>query len=413
MPRAPRTIEVMTSAPSDVATLRAGFAPAPGYLDAATSGLPSRAVAHALHRAVDAWQSGDLDMPGTTAAIATSRAAYARLVGVDVADVAIGSQTSAMVALVAASLPDGARVVVVDGDFSSVTYPFMVHADRGVTVRHVPLDDLADAVRPGTDLVAFSLVQSRDGAVADVDAVLAAAHAAGALTLCDVTQAAGWLPLDASRFDLTVCSPYKWLGAPRGTAFLTVRPDLAARLRPLHAGWYAGEDVWASCYGPAMHLAADARRFDVSPAWLAWAGAAPALTAFADADIELVRAHDVGLADAFRAGLDLAPGGTAIVALPDPGSDDDPTTLRARLRAAGCTVAGRAGCVRLAFHAWNDHEDVERALAAVGPRGVGPSAIGLSAIGLSAVGLGAVGLSAVGLSAPGAPTRAGSSRARR
>lgn len=350
-------------APLSLADLRARIAPTPGYLDAATCGLPLTATTDALRAALDEWAAGHATPAAYDRAVVASRAAYARLAGVDASRVAIAAQTSPLVGLVAAALPDGARVVVPEGDFTSVTYPFLAHADRGVRVRAVPLERLADAVADGCDAVATSLVQSRDGRVVDLAAVRAAAADVGALRVVDVTQAAGWYPLDPATDgpEVTVCSAYKWLCAPRGTAFLTTTPEAAARLRPLAAGWYAGEDVWASVYGTDMRLAQDARRFDTSPAWLAWVGAVPALEAFADVDVAAVHAHDVGLADDLRARLGLPPEGSAIVSLPD----DDAGTARARLASAGVRVAGRGGGVRVAFHVWNDASDVERVVAAL------------------------------------------------
>lgn len=343
--------------------LRADFDPAPGYLNAATAGVAPRRTVQALRDDLDRWGGGRLDVPGYEAAVRAARASFAHLVGVPVPRVAIGSQVSAMTSLVAGSLPDGARVVCVDGDFTSVVFPFLAQGDR-IRVEHVPATRLAEAVVPGVDLVAYALVQSATGEVLDDEAVVAAACSAGARTLCDLTQAAGWLPVDAGRYDVSVTAAYKWLCAPRGTGFLTVREEAQDGLRPAQAGWYAGEDPWASCYGPAMHLASDARRYDVSPAWQAWLGAAESLDAFATTDPAAVRAHGVGLADALRAGLGLEPGGSAVVSLADP----DGSRLAA-LGAAGCRVAGRAGRVRLAFHVWNDEEDVARALAALTPTG--------------------------------------------
>lgn len=360
----------MTLSPAD---LRAAFAPVPGYLNAATLGLPPRSVLAALREALDEWAAGRSDPVAFDAQVGRARAAYARIVGVPAGRVAVGSQVSVLAGTVAASLPDGAQVLTVDGDFSSVVHPFLVHADRGVVVRHVPLEALADAVDASTTLVSYSLVQSADGRVADAAAVREAAGRVGALTLCDTTQAVGWLPVDAGADDVTVCSAYKWLCAPRGAAFLTVRPEVAARLRPVNAGWYAGESVWESVYGPAMRLAHDARRFDVSPAWHAWVGAAVALDLFAGADLAAVRDHDVALADALRDRIGLPPGGQAVVSLPDPAG-----ALGAALAAAGCTVAARAGLVRLSFHVWNDADDVARAagalLAARGRAGQPPTA---------------------------------------
>jgi hypothetical protein len=56
-------------------------------------------------------------------------------------------------------------------------------------------------------------------------------------------------------------------------------------------------------------LAGDARRFDVSPAWMAWVGGAPALELLEAVGTEAIHAHDVGLANRFREGIGLEPGG--------------------------------------------------------------------------------------------------------
>jgi selenocysteine lyase/cysteine desulfurase len=272
--------------------------------------------------------------------------------------VAVGSQVSAQLAVVGASLPDDAEVLVPEDDFASVVFPFLVHRDRGVTVRQVPLARLAEEIRPSTTMVAFSLAQSADGRLADLAAVQDAARAHGALTVCDTTQAVGWLPVAASELDVSVCAAYKWLSCPRGVSFLTVRPAVWERLRPVAAGWYAGESVWDSIYGPEMVLATDARRFDVSPAWLAWVGAAPVLELFADAEPS-ARAAGVVLAARVRAGLGMPETSSPVVPLTDPTGE-----LSRRLRAAGCAFATRSGRIRLAFHVWNDDRDADLVLSA-------------------------------------------------
>ncbi|HEX6446496.1 MAG TPA: aminotransferase class V-fold PLP-dependent enzyme [Streptosporangiales bacterium] len=332
-----------------------------GYLNAASIGLPPRRTAEALRAALDAWATGAVSAPDYDPSVQRARELYAALVGVAAPWVAVVPQVSVAMGLVAASLPDGAEVVCPLGDFSSVVFPFLVHADRGVRVRHVPPEALADEVRPGTTLVAFSLVQSADGSVTDAAAVCEAAARVGATTCCDLTQAVGWLPVDAGAFDVSVCGGYKWLCQPRGTAYLTVTPGAAERIRPVHAGWYAGDSRWDSTYGPEMHLAPDARRFDVSPAWLSWVGAVPALELLSEIGVDAVHAHDVGLADRLRERLGLSPAGRAVVALPDPDGG-----AAAALRAAGCAVATRAGNVRLGMHTWNTEADVELAARALG-----------------------------------------------
>jgi selenocysteine lyase/cysteine desulfurase len=177
--------------------------------------------------------------------------------------------------------------------------------------------------------------------------------------LLDTTQSCGWLPVDGSVVDYVVCGGYKWLLCPRGTAFLAVRPELWDGLRPLAAGWYAGDDPWTSIYDLPLRLARDARRFDTSPAWFSWVGAAVSLELLAGLDMATVRDHDVLLADTLLERLGLPPQGSAIVTLDAGGGASE------RLAAAGVRTAIRAGRVRASFHLYNDLADVELAATAL------------------------------------------------
>ncbi|MGI8718598.1 MAG: aminotransferase class V-fold PLP-dependent enzyme, partial [Lapillicoccus sp.] len=209
------------------------------YLNTASIGLPPRASLQALHDALQDWQGGRASAPDYDAPLNAARAAYAGLVAVDPASVAVGSQVSVFAGLVAAGLPDRSEVLTVTGEFTSIVFPFLAQAGRGITVREVPLERLADAVSSRTTLVSVSAVQSADGRLADVDALEQACAVTGTRVLLDTTQAVGWLPVDAGRFAYTTGGGYKWLLAPRGTAFLTVAPGLADDLVPHNAGWYA------------------------------------------------------------------------------------------------------------------------------------------------------------------------------
>jgi selenocysteine lyase/cysteine desulfurase len=353
----------MTELPEPSAVLRqaiAQFDPvaARGYLAAASIGLPTAETVQAQHADLDLWYTAQRDPMTYEGYVERTRAHFAALMHVGTDRVAIGSQTSAIVSVVAAAIPAGADVICVDGDFTSIVFPFLQRPD--VRVRSVPLEAVAESISSSTWLVAFSLVQSATGAVADVAAIVRAAAEHRAYTLCDTTQAAGVLPVDASVFDATVCHSYKWLCSPRGVAFLTISADFAAELRPIQAGWCAGENVWGSIYGPLMQLAPDARRFDVSPAWPAWVGAEPAIRLFAGLDIAEVWTRCSALGDSLCRALGLEPQHQAIVTWADP----DRVDLE-RLTAAGIKVSGRAGRLRAAFHLWNDESDVEAVVRTV------------------------------------------------
>lgn len=323
-----------------------------GYLAVASIGLPTRATVRAQLADIDLWARGLRDPKDYDPVHDNTREQYAKLVKVSPDRVATGSQTSVLTSVFAAAVPEGAEVLCVDGDFTSIVFPFMQHP--GSKVRSVPLDELAASITDDTWLVVFSLAQSATGQIADAQAITAAAKKHDAYTLCDVTQAAGVYPVDAGMFDATVCHSYKWLCSPRGVAFMTVSEQFQKVVEPVQAGWYAGEDVWSSVYGPSMTLAASARRFDVSPAWPAWVGAEPAVTMFAGLDMNEVWAYTSGLGDALCDALEIPQQHQAIVTWADAEKKD-----LAKLADAGIKVSGRAGRLRAAIHLWNNEDDIE------------------------------------------------------
>jgi len=325
------------------------------YLNTTTMGLPPRRSLLALEAVLQDWRQGTADPLDYDGVLASARASYAELVAVDPSSVAVGSQVSVFAGLVAASLPASSEVLTAAGDFTSILFPFHAQAGRGITVREVPLERLADAVTARTALVSVSAVQSADGRITDLDGLRAACAATGTKVLLDTTQAAGWLPINAGHFAYTVCGGYKWLLAPRGTAFFTVHPDLSDALVPNNAGWYAGEDRWSSIYGTPLRLATDARRFDLSPAWHSWVGAAPALDLLNEVGPTALHTHALGLAERFRRATGLPSADSAIVsALADELVPDLMTH-------AGIVGSVRAGRLRLSFHVSTSEQDTDRA----------------------------------------------------
>ena len=344
-----------------IETAQKEFEPTCVYVNTASIGLPPRRVVEAAHEGLEIWRSGRAEAADYDAPVERARRGFARLVGVAPERVFIGNQVSTFTALVAAALPDGAHVLAAEEDFTSVLFPFMAHADRGVRVETVPLDRLVESIRPGVRLVAVSAVQSADGRLVPggLDALAAVSARHGCLTYVDATQAVGWLPFVADPFDFVSCAAYKWLMSPRGTAFGVVRPERLPMLRPLYAGWYAGADPWTSIYGPPLRLAHTARRLDISPAWLSWAGTVPALDLLAEVGIEAIHRHDLGLANALRKRLGVPKGNSAIVTAPARDGLD-------RLRAANVRASIRAGAVRLSFHLHNTESDVDAVAGALG-----------------------------------------------
>ncbi|MET9154287.1 aminotransferase class V-fold PLP-dependent enzyme [Streptomyces griseoflavus] len=341
--------------------VRAEFAPKTTYLNTASNALlPARTVTALEHAARLRVEGRPLD--SLNADVEAGRAAYARLAGVPAERVAAGATAALYTSLVAASLPPGAEVLTAEDDFTSVLNAFHTRGD--LKVRAVPLERIADSVRPGTALVAVSAVQSADGRIADLTALSEAARTHGARTYVDFSQAAGWLPMEAGAFDYSVSITYKWLLGPHGAAFLVVPEDLGD-LPPFQASHVGAEHPWAICYGPVTELARSARRFDSSPALFTYAGLRASLELVEEVGVDAIRAHDLDLAGRFRAGLatlghaPVSAPGSPIVSVPGLGH------RQSALAAAGIQVSDRAGHLRASFHLYNTADDVDRLLDAL------------------------------------------------
>jgi selenocysteine lyase/cysteine desulfurase len=340
----------------DLADTRSLWQPERPYLNTASFGLPPAPAWDALSAALEDWRHGRTSWEPWCDATDRAREHFGALVGVPADRVATGASVSYLVALVASGVPHGSRVLVPEVDFSSLTWPFLAQ-DRFAIVT-APLEQLADAIDEKIDAVAFSAVQSSDGRVADIDRVAAAAAAHDVFTVVDATHAIGWLPFEASRFDAVACAAYKWLMSLRGTAFLVLSERALDQTPPLAANWFAAEDRFGSYYHHELRLAGDARRFDLSPAWLSWVATEPALRVIREVGVERIHEHDLALANRFREGLGLGAGDSAIVSTDRPGAEE-------RLSSAGIMAAVRGGSLRASFHLYNTEEDVDLALAAL------------------------------------------------
>ncbi|GAB3938137.1 aminotransferase class V-fold PLP-dependent enzyme [Kribbella albertanoniae] len=334
--------------------------PEPGWLNTASYGLPPRPAWEALQAALGDWWVGATSWEPWDESTTRTRESFARLLGADAADVFIGSTVSAALAPVAAALPEGSKVLTDDVEFTSNVFPWKVHEDRGVEVIAVPGAELVAAIRPGIDVVAVSAVQSSTGAVLDLAAVVAASKEIDALVVIDASQGMGWLPLTVDGIDALVVHTYKWLMSPRGATLGYLSRRLQERCRPTAANWYAGDDVHGSYYGDRMVLAEGARRFDQSPSWFCFVGAAPALELVEQIGVETINQHNLALANEFRDGLGLPPSNSAIVSTSLPGAD-------AAFKAAGIRAAVRDGKLRASFHIYSTRDDVHQALAALKP----------------------------------------------
>ena len=161
-------------------------------------------------------------------------------------------------------------------------------------------DDVAAACAPGdVALLCLSLVSYRSGARADLAAITAAAHEAGALVLWDLSHAAGAvaIDLDEAGVDLAVGCTYKYLnGGPGSPAYLYVRRDLQQELRSPIQGWFGQRQQFAM--GPDYDPEPGIGRFAAgTPSILGIAAVEAAVELVAEAGIEGTEAKAAALTE--------------------------------------------------------------------------------------------------------------------
>ena len=229
------------------------------YVDGNSLGRLPRATARRIQDVVEGeWGQGLIG--SWTGWLDVPRRAGDRLapvIGAREGEVALADSTTVnlyKLAVAALDARPGRRTILTDvGNFPTDRYVFQGLADaRGLDVRWLPEDPDVSAVERVLDddvaLVSLSHVAYRSGAVLDLSGITSAAHAAGALTLWDLSHAAGAVPvdLDANGVDLAVGCTYKYLnGGPGSPAFLYVRASLQNELRQPIWGWFGSADRFA------------------------------------------------------------------------------------------------------------------------------------------------------------------------
>jgi kynureninase len=113
--------------------------------------------------------------------------------------------------------------------------------ERGYTLKLVEPDEIAAALTPDVAILMLTHVNYRTGAMHDMTAVTAAAHAGGALTVWDLAHSAGAVPVNLTDAgaDFSIGCSYKYLnGGPGAPAFVWVNPQHADRFWQPLSGWW-------------------------------------------------------------------------------------------------------------------------------------------------------------------------------
>ena len=370
------------------------------YFDhAAVAPLTAPAAAAIAEYARAAATEGDLPWPQWAMTVERLRTVAAEFLGADQDEIALVSNTTHGIGLVAEGFPwqAGDNVVVPDNEFPSNLLPWSNLARRGVELRHLPvtpsgvldLSQLSRVIDARTRIVSVSWVGFVSGYRIDVGAVAELVHSRGALLMLDAIQGLGAFKIDvhATGVDFLAADGHKWMLGPEGAGLFYLRREHLNLLRPLGVGW---NSLAGSSFDPrSLQLKATAARYEGGSTNM------PGMLGFHESlsllhQLHLDKTDNSPISQAVLAGTDqlaerLQQQDFSVHLPADPsrrsgilgvswpcgaGSDGrfpEAVALAARKHciAAGVVLSVRGGKLRASTHAYVNNQDIERLVDAL------------------------------------------------
>jgi selenocysteine lyase/cysteine desulfurase len=322
--------------------------------------------------------------------VEVTRATAAAMIGAHPDEIALVTNTTAGISLVAEGLDwrEGDNVVTFADEFPSNVYPWMNLGSRGVETRRVPtdisgrpdLDRLAAACDDRTRIVTVSWVGFATGYRHDVRRIADIAHARGALMFLDGIQALGVFPIDVNEFgiDFLAADGHKWLLGPEGAGIAYIRRECLNQLRAIGPGWHSvqpGQDYThielnlrptAARYEGGSQNNAGMLAFGASLKLLHELGTENLSAAVLEiTDLACERLEQIGCRIVSDRRLDDRDGEqrSGIVAFELPGHE--PMAVKRHAKRQDVLFGCRAGRLRISPHAYNNEEDLDRLVEAL------------------------------------------------
>jgi selenocysteine lyase/cysteine desulfurase len=313
-----------------------------------------------------------------------ARAAVARLLNADTAEIALTTNTGFGLHVAARSLPlrRGDVVLLSDQEFPAIVYPWLLLKEDGIEVELAPCgpegwpdeDYLVERLEdPRVRVLAVSFVQFSNGYRCDLARLGAACRAHGTFFVVDAVQGVGNSVLDVrdTAVDILACGGQKWLLSPWGSGFMYVRRELVRVLEPHVTGWMAfeGTDDFSRLTDYNPTFLSDARRFEMSTLpYQDFCGLTSSVTMLCDLDVRDISEHTRALHEPLLRWAD-----THGVRVTSPREDAHRSAIICiapqqaaesyhALKRAHIVCSLREGSIRLSPHCFNTAEEMEKVM---------------------------------------------------
>lgn len=358
--------------------------PEQAYLLSHSVGRPLASARTAFEQAYfSPWQDSGREPWGDwLAGIEGFRGALAKLFHANIDDFCPQSNlSSALVKLLMSHprLSHSPVILMAEQDFPSMGFAVQ-QALPNARVRFIPNSvDLTDAnqwqswLTADVDLVFISHVYSNTGECAPVVELAELARRLNVLSLVDIAQSAGVIPLNLTQLnaDFVIGSSVKWLCGGPGAGYLWVNPQRTHECTPKDVGWFSHENPFEFDIHHFKYHPGALRFWGGTPSVAPFLLAAHSIEYFAGLGVETVRAHNQSLLDMLHQHIPelmVSPtpqdkrSGTGII------STQDNAALLGLLSEAGFSLDLRRAGLRVSPHIYTGREDMERLIECISRR---------------------------------------------
>lgn len=237
-----------------------------------------------------------------------------------------------------------------------------IDKDLDITKSEVWLEHLNDDV----DLVFVSNAYSNTGQLAPVQQIIPRAKQLGIISILDIAQSAGVIPLDldALRPDFMLGSSVKWLCGGPGAGYLWVNPDIIEQCQPKDVGWFSHENPFEFDIHHFAYNQSAMKFWGGTPSVAPYALASHSIQYFAKIGPSNVRSHNQKMIDRIVEAFDTeiisplpseARSGTVILNF-----KNKQAKIMDGLKQANISVDARHLGMRVSAHIYNDADDIQQ-----------------------------------------------------
>ncbi|MCA9223945.1 MAG: aminotransferase class V-fold PLP-dependent enzyme [Planctomycetales bacterium] len=360
------------------------------YFDHAAVAPLSQPARNAIERwLAQATEEGDTVWPEWSKQVERTRRNFALALGARPEEIAFIPNTTTGIGLVAEGFRwnAGDNIVTLENEFPSNMYPWLNLQRRDVETRMAPVEPdgrvdmkkLLATCDEHTRIIAISWVGYASGWRVNLNEIVDLAHRRGILVFVDAIQGLGVFPLDVAKtkVDFLAADGHKWLLGPEGAGVLYIRREHLERLDPLMIGWNSvmqqqdfsrieltlrGE---AARYEGGSQNMAGVAALGASAEMLIRYGWGKSISAIGQrvmlvTDSACLQLEHLGAKIITNRDGDHRSG---IVLFELPGKD--PQAVRRHCLQNNVALSCRAGRLRIAAHAYNDLQDLDRLIEAL------------------------------------------------